>query len=630
MKRIKFLAAVCLIVLPLAVARANDIEKGGIIYDITSPTTLRAVGTSHQMTYVIVPDSIVFRDRTFKVTEIGREAFANLNNFTKVTISETVTSIGDCPFGDGSNCTEVTLPSKLREIPGECFTGFSSLKTIRLPDSLRIIGNNAFSGCSSLTNITIPESVTEIKPAAFKGCKGLTTLTLPVNLNRIWYNAFEACEKLTSVIIQSKSIVLESEVFARCSLLKEVKFMGDVSSIGYKAFWNCKSLEELALPYGIREIGSEIFCNCTSLKHINLPNSITTIGRGAFMNCESLEEVTLPIGIEVLLMDLFNGCKKLQTLTVPENVKDIGGGVVAGCNSLKQLVLRSKDVIYITEDRLSTENYNNIELVVPAGMTQQYQEAEGWKNFKTISEQAVTDCQIMVTLNVDAFGSVKVNDQVYDSGSRIIALPFNQPVTFEVFSDETHIISRAEHRYYGGIDQFSEEVKDGVLTISKVSNGDSFWFYFENGAADIDILQCDKGKVTLHARKNQRYRFMVVPDEGWQINSVTWNGEDVTPQIRPNVYIETPIVTTNSVLQVAVEKSSSAIQSSSTSRLRVHAQGEWLYIENAGEGESVSIYEADGTLIKTLTGNGFTLSTTLQRNRVYIIKSREKIVKILL
>lgn len=629
MKKIKLLTAICLMV-SFTTIRANDFDKGGIIYDITSSTTLKAVGTSSDMGYIKIPDSIVYRDRTFRVTEIGREAFANLHSITRIKMPESVTKIGERPFGGGPNCTEVVLSSKLRELPEGCFTGFSSLKSIKLPDSLRVIGNNALSGCSGLTSITIPEGVTEIGPAAFKGCKGLTKLVLPANVEKIRYNAFEACEKLTSVTIQSTSVVIESEAFARCQLLKEVKLLGKVSGIGYKAFYNCKALEELTLPDGIMEIGSEVFYNCTNLRHINLPNSITTIGRGAFMYCENLEEVNLPLGIDIILMDMFNGCKKIQTLTVPENVNDIGGGAIAGCTSLKQLIMRPQDVIYITEDRFSEENYNNVELVIPAGMLQQYQEAEGWKNFKTISEQEVTDRQIIATLHVDPFGTVKVNGQVYESGSWAITLPAGKRVKFEIVPDETHLISRAEHQYYGGIDQFSEEVKGGALTIKNVSNGDSFRFFFENGHADIDILQTDKGKVTIHARKNQRYRYMVTPEEGWQINSITWNGEDMTDQMKTNAFIETPIVTANSILQVAVEKSSSAIASSSVSRLKVHAIGDCLYIENVDQGESVGIYGADGTLMKTLTGNGFTLSTTLKRGHVYIIQTKQKTVKILL
>ena len=634
MKRIKHIAIICMIIMPLADVRASEVIDFGIIYEITSSTTLKAVGVvSSNKSLLDIPDTVVFRDRKFAVTEIGREAFASINSVVRVRIPETVTKIGDNPFGisgNGANCIEVSLPSKLREIPTNCFSGFSNLKTVKLPDSLRIIGNNAFSGCSSLTSITIPEQVTDIGEAAFKGCKGLSELTIPANVQKLWYNAFEACDKLTSVTVLCNSAIFETSVFARCSLLKEIRFVGTVTSIGARSFAGCVSLEELSLPDGLKEIGYEAFLNCTSLKHIYIPNSVSAIYMGAFMGCESLEEINLPVSMIILSGDVLNGCKKIQMLTIPENVKGIAPRTIDGCSSLRQLVLRSEEMIYIEDGVFSQKNYDNVELVVPTGMLQQYQQAEGWKNFKTISEEEVTDRQIVVTLRVDPFGSVKVDGQVYEAGTRSITLPANQPVAFEVAADETHVISRAEHKREWGVDQYSEKVKTGTLTIPEVSNGDSFVFQFENGAADIDILQTDKGKVTIHARKNHTYRFMVMPEEGWQINSVTWNGEDMTPKIKPNAYVETPVVIANSVLQVAVEKSLSAIPSLSPNRLKVHAQGECLYIENADKGEIVNIYGTDGTLIKTLMGNGSTLTTTLKRNHVYLIKTKQKTVKILL
>lgn len=608
MKTIKLLFMICLMIMPQTSISAKDITSRGFIFKITSSETMKVIGVINTRSEnIVIPDSVEFREKKFAVTEIEREALASLTDITKLKIPETVTKIGDNPFGNGAKCIELTLPSKLQEIPTGCFSGFSSIKTIKLPDSLRVIGNYAFSDCSSLTSITIPELVTTIREGAFKSCKSLSKLILPASVQVIGGEAFKACDELISIT-----------------------FLGKKIGLGSEAFYGCKALEEIILPDGVTEIGFNTFENCTSLKHIHIPNSVTQIGQGAFLGCESLEEMILPTGINVVSVDVFNGCKKIQTLTIPENVVSIGTGVIAGCRSLKQLVLRPKDVIYIEEGVFSQQNYDNVELVVPTGMLQQYQQAEGWKNFKTISEYEVTDRQIVVTLLVDSFGSVRLNDQVFEAGIRSLALPAHQPVMFEVAADETHDISWIEHLYAGGVDYIQEEVKNGVLTIQQVNNGDEFRFHFENGAADIDILQTDKGKVTIHARKNHTYRFMVMPEEGWQINSVTWNGEDMTPQIKPNAYVETPVVIANSVLQVAVEKSSSAIPSLSPSRLKVHAQGECLFIENAYKGETVTIYGADGTLIKKLTGNGSTLTTTLKRNQVYLIKTRQKTVKILL
>ena len=608
MKKIKLLSMICLMVMLQTSINAKDITSHGFIFKITSSKTMKVTGVINTRSEnIVIPDSVEFRERKFAVTEIEREALASLTDITKLKIPETVTKIGDNPFGNGAKCIELTLPSKLQEIPTGCFSGFSSIKTIKLPDSLRVIGNYAFSDCSSLTSITIPELVTTIREGAFKSCKSLSKLTLPASVQVIGSKAFKMCEKLTSIT-----------------------FTGKIIGLGSEAFYGCKALEEIILPDGVTEIGFNTFENCASLKHIHMPNSVTRIGQGAFIGCESLEEIVLPTGINVVSVDVFNGCKNIQTLTIPENVVGIGTGVIAGCRSLKQLVLRPKDIIFIEDGVFSQQAYDNVELVVPTGMSQQYQQAEGWRNFKTISEQEMTDRRIAVTLRVDPFGSVKVDGQVYEAGTWYITLPANESVNFEVATDETHAISRAEHQREWGVDQYSEEVKNGTLTIPQISNGDSFTFQFENGAADIDILQTNKGKVTVHARKNQRYRFMVIPEEGWQINSVTWNGEDMTSQIKPNSYIETPVVIANSVLQIAVEKASSAIPPLSPSRLKVYAQGENLYIENAEEGETINIYRIDGTLLKTFTGNGATLSTTLKKNHVYLIKAKQKTVKILL
>ena len=550
-------------------ATAVSFSYQGIAYNTLPDGTAEVGRNDNCAADVVIPESVEYQGKTYRVTSVQDDAFSWHQTLQSVSLPESVTSIGAGAF---FNCV--------------------SLKKVSIPGKLADIKSGTFGECKMLSEFIIPASVTSIGSAAFENCKSLSRLDIPKGLKTLESRSFCGCEKLEELLLPDELETFEDRMFIGCSSLQKVHLPNWLTTIPYATFEGCKMLNAYSFEEPLTEISERAFTG-TGLTEIRLP-------------------------------------KKIQTLTVPENVNDIGGGAIAGCTSLKQLIMRPQDVIYITEDRFSEENYNNVELVIPAGMLQQYQEAEGWKNFKTISEQEVTDRQIIATLHVDPFGTVKVNGQVYESGSWAITLPVDKRVKFEIVPDETHLISRAEHQYYGGIDQFSEEVKGGALTIQNVSNGDSFRFIFENGHADIDILQTNKGKVTIHARKNQRYRYMVTPEEGWQINSITWNGEDMTDQMKTNAFIETPIVTANSILQVAVEKSSSAIASSSVSRLKVHAIGDCLYIENVDQGESVGIYGADGTLMKTLTGNGFTLSTTLKRGHVYIIQTKQKTVKILL
>ena len=48
--------------------------------------------------YIIIPETIVFNERTYRVTSIGEEAFAGSYSLKSVTIPDSVTSIGDGAF----------------------------------------------------------------------------------------------------------------------------------------------------------------------------------------------------------------------------------------------------------------------------------------------------------------------------------------------------------------------------------------------------------------------------------------------------------------------------------------------------------------------------------------------------
>ena len=79
----------------------------------------------------IIPETVVFKKVTYRVTSIGEEAFCDCFSLTSIVIPDGVTSIGKCAF-----------------------YGCSSLTSIVIPDSVTSIGSSAFSYCSSLTSIT--------------------------------------------------------------------------------------------------------------------------------------------------------------------------------------------------------------------------------------------------------------------------------------------------------------------------------------------------------------------------------------------------------------------------------------------------------------------------------------------
>ena len=66
---------------------------------------------------IIIPEIVVFEEKTYCVTSIGKRAFENCNSLTSITIPDSVTSIGGYAYW--------------------C----SALASIAIPDSITSIGN---------------------------------------------------------------------------------------------------------------------------------------------------------------------------------------------------------------------------------------------------------------------------------------------------------------------------------------------------------------------------------------------------------------------------------------------------------------------------------------------------------
>ena len=93
---------------------------------------------------ITIPETVVFNERTYRVTSIGKSAFWNCESLTSISIPNSVTCIEDTAFH-----------------------GCKKLPTITIPDSVEIIGDSAFWGCESLNVIAIPNSVEVIGDYAF-------------------------------------------------------------------------------------------------------------------------------------------------------------------------------------------------------------------------------------------------------------------------------------------------------------------------------------------------------------------------------------------------------------------------------------------------------------------------------
>ena len=89
---------------------------------------------------IVIPETVVCNERTYRVTSIGKEAFA---------------------FCDP--LTSITIPDSVKRIGWKAFLDCESLEEIIIGNSVKGIGRDAFDGCDSLLSITYQGTIAQWK-----------------------------------------------------------------------------------------------------------------------------------------------------------------------------------------------------------------------------------------------------------------------------------------------------------------------------------------------------------------------------------------------------------------------------------------------------------------------------------
>lgn len=365
----KHLLFLFLMMLPLAVSAATEID--GIFYNLNADTQTAEVtyGTKEYLGDIVIPASVTFDGVTYSVTSIGEEAFERCR-VTSVDMSNNVTSIGHHAFWSCYQLTSVTIPADITSLD-EVFAGCYELTKVEIHSDAIVskdydwlsgrylynifgnyvqefvigeevtkIGKCAFYGCKSLTSITIPNSVTTIGSGSFSGCDKLTSITIPSSVTNIADNPFNTCSSMLSIQVEEGNTVYDSrnncnaiiktadnELIVGC---QNTIIPNSVTSIGPGAFSRHTGLTSINIPSSVTTIKGGAFWYCTGLTSVSIPNSVITIGEQAFMGCSALTSVNIPNGISTIESAVFAGCG-ITSITIPNSVTTIGEEAFSGC-----------------------------------------------------------------------------------------------------------------------------------------------------------------------------------------------------------------------------------------------------------------------------------------------------------
>lgn len=103
---------------------------------------------------IIIPETVVFNEVTYRIRSIGKSAFWNCESLTSISIPNSVTCIEDTAFHGCKKLPTITIPDSVEIIGDSAFWGCESLKVIAIPNSVEVIGDYAFANCTSLNSIT--------------------------------------------------------------------------------------------------------------------------------------------------------------------------------------------------------------------------------------------------------------------------------------------------------------------------------------------------------------------------------------------------------------------------------------------------------------------------------------------
>lgn len=154
--------------------------KGNVSYKVTSSSAKTIeycevdAKRAKTLKSITIPSTVAYKNITYKVTGIGKNACRNYKKLKKITIGKNITSIGSNAFYGCSKLTSVI---------------YKGTKVTK-------IGNGAFRKCSSLKSVTIPKAVKEIGKDAFRDCKKLSKITFKGTvLKKVGKNAFKNINK---------------------------------------------------------------------------------------------------------------------------------------------------------------------------------------------------------------------------------------------------------------------------------------------------------------------------------------------------------------------------------------------------------------------------------------------------
>ncbi len=412
----------------------------------------------------------------------------------------------------------------------------------------------------------------------------------------------------------------------------EVTYMNrtrKVTSIGDNAFYGCTGLTSITIPNSVTSIWNNAFYGCTGLTSITIPNSVTSIGKSAFQYCSDLTSVTIPNSVTSIGEGAFHGCSSLTSITIPNSVTSIGEYSFSGCGSLTSVTI-SNSVTSIGEGAFS-----GCSGLTSVTIGNSVTSIGSWAFYGCTGLTSITIPNSVTNIGNNAFDGHDITSVV-----SLIENPFG-------------IWGKSDYFRTFSLDTFNNStlyVPAGTIDKYKATDGWKDFLFIEEGTGGGGVTptpqKCEKpsisyskGKLTFHsATEGAAYQYSITDSD---IKS--GNAQDVQLGVtyRISVYAtkagyENSETATATLCWIDVEPKTEGIENGIAAipahAVMIQSNGGILDIQGIDEGTPVSIFNTAGQLVGTAKASAGTtsISTTLRKGEVGIVKIGEKAIKMLL
>lgn len=221
--------------------------ENGQTFKITSTSggdnCVTLTGTNSKAADYTIPDTVTYKNQTFKVTAIADNAFAEMADLKSVSIGKHVTSIGARAFYNCKNLAKVTFKgTAVQTIGKDAFKGikknasFIMKKTFTLKNVKYKITKSTAAAMQAAVTGTSKKNIAALNVPATVKYNGMT-----FKVTSVGKNAFKNKKKLKSVTIGKNVKSIGAGAFSGDARLAKVKFSGTaIKSIGKNAFKGIK------------------------------------------------------------------------------------------------------------------------------------------------------------------------------------------------------------------------------------------------------------------------------------------------------------------------------------------------------------------------------------------------------